>query len=377
MNNGELPGLYIHAPFCRSKCFYCDFYSVASRSAIPAWLEAVRAEMILYREEFPAFDTLYLGGGTPSVLDERDLAALFESVYEHFAFGPGPEISMEANPESLSSSKLETVRDFGVNRLSLGVQSLDDTDLKYLGRGHGPEQALKAFEACRSAGFSNISVDLIYGLETQSLRSWKKTLDLVLELRPEHISCYQLTFSESTALWKMRESGRVRSIGEKLEAAFFIWTSRYLERRGYYHYEISNFASGGEFLCRHNRKYWRHVPYLGLGPSAHSFAVGPPARRWWNVKSVREYRGLLKEGKAAIAGSEVLTKEQFDLETLDLGLRTDEGLDISVLEDIEKGQGVLDQWLKSGLVRVIDGRARPTRRGFLVADSLAAMLMDA
>ncbi|MDR3554716.1 MAG: radical SAM family heme chaperone HemW [Syntrophobacteraceae bacterium] len=374
MNSQEIPGLYIHTPFCRSKCFYCDFYSVASRAEIPAWLEAVRAEMKLYKEEFPAFDSLYLGGGTPSVLEERDLAALLESILQNFAFGADPEMTMEANPESLSPEKLKTLRDFGLNRISLGVQSLEDSDLKYLGRAHSAGQALRAFEACRSAGFSNVSVDLIYGLETQSLKSWKKTLDTILELRPEHISCYQLTFEKGTALWKKKEAGRVRSIGEKMEAAFFLWTSRYLQRRGYCHYEVSNFAAGREFLCRHNRKYWRHVPYLGLGPSAHSLAVVPQPRRWWNVKSVREYCRLLGEGKAPVAGWEFLSREQFDLETFDLALRTDEGLDMAALKDYPQSQRVLAQWQKSGLVRLSEGRVRPTRRGFLVADSLAVML---
>ena len=388
MNSGELPGLYIHAPFCRSKCFYCDFYSVASRSAIPAWLEAIRAEMLLYRKDFPAFDSLFLGGGTPSILEERDLAILFESVHEHFRFAPSPEMTMEANPESLSRGKLDTARGFGVNRISLGVQSLDDNDLKYLGRAHDSRRALEAFSACRAAGFSNLSVDLIYGLETQTLKSWEKTLDLLLEFRPEHISCYQLTFAKSTPLWKMRRLGRVRAIGEKMEAAFFIWTSRYLERRGYHHYEVSNFSAGEKFMCRHNRKYWRHVPYLGLGPSAHSFAgeraggadigvaSGGRSRRWWNVKSVRDYCEFLREGKAPVAGFEELSAEQFDLETLDLALRTEEGLDATFLARFPGSRRVLEQWEKSGFARVSDGRVRPTRKGFLVADSLAIMIGD-
>ncbi|MGC8490322.1 MAG: coproporphyrinogen-III oxidase family protein [Syntrophobacteraceae bacterium] len=435
MNNGELPGLYLHIPFCRSKCFYCDFYSVASRSEIPAWLEAVRTEMALYREEFPAFDSLYLGGGTPSVLSEHDLASLFESIFKNFVFAPGSEMTMEANPESLSPSKLKTVKDFGVNRVSLGVQSLDDRDLEYLGRAHRAARAFEAVEMCRAAGFSNLSVDLIYGLETQTFASWKKTLDRVLELRPEHISCYQLTFEKGAALWKMRESGRVHSIGEKFEAAFFVWTSRYLERHGYFHYEVSNFSAdrqlpnlpkspfgkgglgvepaGGfpgpnPLMCRHNRKYWRHVPYLGLGPSAHSFDSGQPIpgyiaaaydghdpaaakgsgasrpgdlaavahRRRWNVRSVREYCRLLKEGKAPVEGMEILSREQFDLETVDLALRTREGLELNVLKGFSQRERVLAQWQKSGLVKVIDGRVQPTRKGFLVADSMALQLCD-
>ncbi len=385
MNNGELPGLYLHIPFCRSKCFYCDFYSVASRSEIPAWLEAVREEMTLYRDRFSAFDSLYLGGGTPSVLSEHDLASLFESIFKNFVFAPGSEMTMEANPESLSPSKLKTVKDYGVNRVSLGVQSLDDRDLEYLGRAHRAARALEAVEMCRAGGFSNLSVDLMYGLETQTFSSWKKTLDRVLAFRPEHISCYQLTFEKGAALWKMRESGRVRSIGEKLEAAFFLWTSRYLEKHGYYHYEVSNFSAGREFICRHNRKYWHHVPYLGLGPSAHSFGTGasrpgdtPPARRrWWNVRSVREYCRLIKDGKAPVEGMEILSREQFDLETVDLALRTREGLELSALKGFSQSQRVLAQWQKSGLVKVIDGWVQPTRKGFLVADSLALMLCDA
>ncbi|MDR3567768.1 MAG: radical SAM family heme chaperone HemW [Syntrophobacteraceae bacterium] len=378
MNNGELPGLYIHTPFCRSKCIYCDFYSVASRTMVPAWLEAIRAEMKLYGKDFPVFDTLFLGGGTPSVLEERELALLFESIRKHFSFGPDAEMTMEANPESLSKEKLDAVARFGVNRMSLGVQSLDDTDLQYLGRAHDGARALRALRECREAGFGNVSVDLIYGLETQTLASWKKTLDLLLEFRPEHISCYELTFSPSTPLGKRKESGRVRPIGEKMEAAFFIWTSRYLKRHGYHHYEVSNFSLGQENMCRHNRKYWRHVPYLGLGPSAHSFAAGPGAqtraRRWWNVLSLREYCRLLGEGKAPVSGFEELTSEQFDLETLDLGLRTEEGVDIGFLEHFSKDQRVLALWRKSGLVRVSEGRVRPTRKGFLVADSLALMM---
>ena len=375
MNSGQLPGLYLHVPFCRSKCFYCDFYSVASPAAIPRWLQAVRAEMDLYREKFPRFDTLYLGGGTPSILDEADLAALFESIFDRFAFHPDSEISMEANPESLTPGKLKTLRSFGLNRISLGVQSLDEADLRFLGRRHSPGQALRAIEACRSAGLANLGVDLIYGLETGSLKSWKKTLDTVLEYRPEHISCYQLTFETGTALWKMRRAGRVRSMDEKMQAAFFIWTSRYLERRGYRHYEVSNFAAGSEFMCRHNLKYWRHVAYLGLGPSAHSLRGAPPcAKRWWNVKSVRDYCRMLAEGKPPLAGSELLSRDQFDLEALDLGLRTCEGVDMSILDEFPQSRKVLEQLQKSGLIRVDEGRARLTRKGFLVADSLAVML---
>lgn len=383
--NPQNPGLYIHIPFCRSKCLYCDFYSVASTAAIPAWIEAVQREMLLYGKnqancgknlkeasgyKFHNFDSLYLGGGTPTVLDERDLAALMESVRKHFTFCPEPEITVEANPDSLTAAKLDTMRDLGVNRISLGVQSLDDADLKYLGRTHGSKQALDALDTIRSFGFADLGVDLIYGLETQTLRSWKKTLDRVLEFRPEHLSCYQLTFEPGTPLGKMKAAGKARSIGEKLEAAFFIRTSRYLEKRGYLHYEISNFARSPELKSRHNQKYWTHTPYLGLGPSAHSFQSGS---RWWNLRSIKKYCQLLAEGRPPLESSEVLSQEQLDLESLYLGLRTSNGADITPAGGASRMGDALAELQRTGLVKVSNGRIQPTRKGFLVADSLPLM----
>ncbi len=365
------PGLYIHFPFCRSKCLYCDFYSVASPAAIPAWLQAVQSEILLYRERFHEFDSLYLGGGTPTILGERELAELLECIHKYFSFCPGSEMTIEANPDSLSKDKLKAVENLGVNRISLGVQSFDDRDLKYLGRSHSSKQALIALDTIRSCGFADVGADLMYGLETQSLQGWRKTLDQILEFRLEHISCYQMTLEPGTPLWKMKAAGRVRSIGEKLESAFFIWTSRYLEKHGYQHYEVSNFARGREFMCRHNRKYWSHIPYLGLGPSAHSFHAG---NRWWNVKSIKKYCRLLAEGKAPVEASEVLSEEQLDLETLDLGLMTSDGVDLHALGAGLRMDEALAKLLESGLVRVTNGRIQPTRKGFLVSDSLPLML---
>jgi oxygen-independent coproporphyrinogen-3 oxidase len=371
MNKEKHPGLYIHIPFCRSKCLYCDFYSVASRAAIPAWLKAVQREVLLYKDRFSDFDSLYLGGGTPTILGERELAELLECLHKNFTFCPESEMTIEANPDGLSRDKLKVIGSLGINRISLGVQSLDDRDLKYLGRSHGSRQALKSLDTIRSCGFADLGADLMYGLETQSIQGWRRTLEKILEFRPEHISCYQMTFEKGAPLWKMKAAGRIRSIGEKLESAFFIWTSRYLEKHAYQHYEISNFARSPEFMCRHNRKYWSHIPYLGLGPSAHSFHAGS---RWWNVRSIRKYCGLLAEGKAPVEASEVLSEEQLDLETLDLGLRTSAGVDLHALG----GRLIMDEALaelqKSGLVKVTNGRIQPSRKGFLVADSLSLML---
>jgi oxygen-independent coproporphyrinogen III oxidase len=370
MNKEEHPGLYIHIPFCRSKCLYCDFYSVASYAAIPAWLDGLKREVLLYKERFHEFDSLYLGGGTPTILGERELAALMEWLLKHFAFRPDSEMTIEANPDDLSRDKLKAIGDLGINRISLGVQSLDDADLKYLGRSHSARQALKALEMIRSCGFAEVGVDLMYGLEVQSLPGWKRTINEILEFRPEHLSCYQMTIERGTPLWKMKEAGRVRPIGEKLETAFFVFTSRYLEKHGYLHYEISNFARSRESMCRHNRKYWSHVPYLGLGPSAHSFQAGS---RWWNVRSIKQYCQLLAEGNAPVEASEALSQEQLDLEALALGLRTSDGVALHGPGGGSRWGKALAELQKSHLVKMNNGRIQPTRKGFLVADSLPLM----
>jgi len=373
MNNEALAGLYLHIPFCRSKCLYCDFYSVASTAAIPVWLDAVQREVPIYRESFPKFDSLYLGGGTPTVLGDRELAILIECLRRHFEFDSESEITIEANPDDVSAPKLRILEDLGINRISLGVQSLDDRELKYLGRSHDARQALKALDLLRSCGFARVGVDLMYGLEGESISGWKRTMDRVLEFRPEHLSCYQLTLEKSSPLGKRAAAGRLRTIIGKWESAFFLFTSRYLERHGYRHYEISNFALSRATRCRHNLKYWGHVPYLGLGPSAHSFQAGS---RWWNVRSIKQYCRLLAEGKAPVESSERLTRDQLDLEALALGLRTSDGVSLPAMTTGPSWEKAIQELRKADLARLNNGRLQPTRKGFLVADSLPLMLFS-
>ncbi len=370
MNSGEPAGLYLHVPFCRSKCHYCDFYSVASRAAVPAWLQAIKREVRQYREAWPVFDSLYLGGGTPTILGEAELATLMTCLRRDFTFHPNSEMTIEANPDDLSRPTLQTLRELGLNRISLGVQSLDDRDLAYLGRKHSADQALRALELIPSVGWPQVGVDLMYGIEGQTLAAWKRTLDRVLSFRPEHLSCYQLTLAPGTPLGKRQADGRVRAIGERWEAAFFIFTSRYLERYGYRHYEISNFARNRETMCRHNRKYWHHVPYLGLGPSAHSFRAG---RRWWNVRSITRYCQLLAAGQAPVEASETLTHEQLSLEALAIGFRTSRGVALALAGNRPGGSRTIAMLQQSRLATVHHDRLQPTRRGFLVADSLPLM----
>jgi oxygen-independent coproporphyrinogen-3 oxidase len=354
----EQAGLYLHIPFCRSKCPYCDFYSLASGSLIQVWLDAVLSEMGQYRERFGSFDTLYLGGGTPSLLSESQLARLMQALFHHFHFDPRSEITIETNPRDLNAEKVKTLKKLAINRVNVGVQSFDEGALSFLGRRHGPGDAMEALSRLRTAGFDNLGMDLIYGFPGQRMACWLETLEKALSFKPEHVSCYQLTIEKGTAFWRMKEKGKPMSVGEKTEREFFVETSDFLTGRGYIHYEVSNFARSPQHVCRHNEKYWHHVPYLGLGPSAHSFLGG---RRWWNVRSVRNYCRILKSGKSPIAGQETLTREQMNLESVALGLRTCKGFDRAEIRGSAARKNLADLE-KMGLLRYDENQVIPARR---------------
>jgi oxygen-independent coproporphyrinogen-3 oxidase len=369
MSNSENPGLYIHVPFCRTKCLYCDFYSITSLSLIPDWREALLREILGDKDRGSVFDSLYLGGGTPSVLSERDLTTLFR----HFSFSPDTEITIEANPDDITREKLELLKALGVTRISLGVQSFDAAELCYLGRRHTARQAEEAIDTIRGCGFANLGVDLIYGLPGQQSSDWVRTMTRALDYRPEHLSCYQLTFHEETPLGKMLDQGRLSPLGEEEERAFFLLTARFLEERDYIHYEISNFAREEAYIARHNRKYWHRTSYLGLGPAAHSFWEGV---RWWNVNSVTRYCELLGRGILPVEESERLSEEQEQLESFSLGFRTMEGIDLSLVRNQPGAEEILAQLQAANLVEVYGGRVIPTLEGFVVADSLPLLFLQ-
>jgi putative oxygen-independent coproporphyrinogen III oxidase len=379
----EPAGLYVHVPFCRQKCRYCDFYSIPSSSLVTEWLQAVDQEATLYKDRFSLFDTLYLGGGTPTLLAMDEMARLVGILRGHFSFCPDGEISLEANPNDVTLEKLLFFRDLGFNRISLGVQSMDDRELAFLGRRHTARQAAYAMERIRESGFPGFGVDLIFGLPGQTEAEWRRTLQKTLAFSPDHISCYQLTVSEGTPLWKMCEAGLFTMPDEERERSLFLTTSEVLEGRGFAHYEVSNYArmpeSGPQeasgknpLVCRHNVKYWERTPYLGLGPSAHSFQGDT---RWWNHRSVRKYCQDLNRGRRPVQGSERLSDEQAELERLSLQLRTKAGTAIRDLRDYEKADRVLPGLLEAGLLEVIGERAVPTREGFLVADRLPLLFL--
>jgi oxygen-independent coproporphyrinogen-3 oxidase len=370
------PGLYIHIPFCRSKCLYCNFFSVTSLSGKPGFLEALFTEMEMYRDAFARFDTLYIGGGTPSVLDIKEMEALVANIRQCFTIAGDAEITVEVNPADIEFRHLKFMKNLGINRLNIGVQSLDENILIFLGRRHSPEQGKSAIEDARRAGFDNIGIDLVYGVPGQSMESWLSTLQTILSTGVEHLSCYQLTLETGTVLKNRYDAGEFTMPDEALQIDFFLNTSEALEAAGYIHYEVSNFSKGMEHASRHNQKYWDQTPYLGLGPSAHSFQNN---KRWWNLASVNGYIQHIKDGSMPIDGCETLTPEELCFEGLFLGLRTKQGInmeDFSKKHPTHKWEGkreILAKLDGEGLIEIKDGFVIPTRRGLAVADSLALM----
>ena len=374
MNSEQTPGLYIHIPFCLSKCPYCDFYSSTSLSALPLFLDALSREMEMYRGRFRLFDTLYVGGGTPSLLSPQQLESILIRIRDTFDVLPNSEITVETNPADLNQPYLESMRETGVNRINIGVQSFDDEMLRFLGRRHSAKQAVSAIEASRNARFYNMGLDLIYGVPGQTINSWLDTLMQAVAFSPEHLSCYQLAVESKTPLGKRYRIGEFTIPGEDLQYEFFMKTSQVLEEAGYIHYEVSNFSKGEAHASRHNQKYWDHSPYLGLGPGAHSFQNN---RRWWNHRSVDQYITAINAGHHPVEETETLTVEQLRLEALYLGLRTKRGI---LLEDFKRRfdydlltekRKMLHKLQEEGLLSIDHGCLYPTPNGLAVADSLS------
>ena len=295
---------------------------MTDRSLIPGFLTALRREMDLYRGWAASFDTLYIGGGTPSVLPAADLEKLISDIRAAFTISSDAEITVEANPADIDAELLTALCRAGVNRLNIGVQSFDDGILAFLGRRHDRERAVAAVRAARIAGIENIGIDLIYGIPGQEMPVWLSTLREAVTLDCDHLSCYQLTLEEGTPLAERRSRGEITFPDESLQADFFFNTAEFLEDNGYAHYEVSNFARPGR-ESRHNRKYWNHVPYLGLGPAAHSFSG---RERRWNRRTVDAYIGDLESGRKPVESREILNDEQLCLEALFLGFRTRRGI---------------------------------------------------
>ncbi len=365
-------GLYVHVPFCRHRCHFCAFLITTHRDFLNHWERAVIAELELRARSFPeTFDTIYFGGGTPSLAPPESIERILLAARERLTVAEDLEITLEANPGDLTAADLGKLREIGVNRLSLGLQSVHDDDLKFLTRHHSAREGREAFHAARAAGFTNITIDLLYGLPHRTRNEWRERLHAALDLGPDHVSAYQLTFEPGTPMKRFRDKGDFVALSTEEEGERFRMTRRWLAEAGYVQYEISNFARAKRFMSCHNWKYWEGAPYLGLGPAAHSFRDG---RRWWNFGAVRNYVRAIGSGESPIEGEETLTEAQIRLERLFLGLRTTRGIAIPDLPE-----GLIDlprtrAYFESGLAEVVNGTFRLTPDGLAVADGIAADL---
>lgn len=365
--------LYIHIPFCERVCIYCDFYVTTARKHMDDFTQALLQEITLYAQRYPdaQLRTVYFGGGTPSYLSSENLDQIMHHIRKSFEVNPNAEITLEANPNNLSYGKLKDLRTIGINRLSIGVQSFVDEELKFLTRNHSSGQAREAMNYAREAGFNNISIDLIFGLPEQNLSTWEYNIAETLSFQPEHISVYNLTVEEKTHLNKLVQQKKINMQDEENELSMFLRTIQILTQGGYGHYEISNYAKPG-FRSRHNSSYWLGLSYIGLGPSAHSF---DGKRRWWNVRDIRKYCDVLKkENTLPVEVTEELNAQQKCMEFIFLNLRKKEGLEIPAFEKLG-GFSFFDTFKKpldkSGGFIIQDGqRIRLSDKGFFLYNKI-------
>ncbi len=383
--SGMNAALYIHFPFCIKKCYYCDFYSVEENAArITAWLNGLKREVSLYASHAIVkdflFKTLYLGGGTPSILKPAQLEKLLCHVREKFSFDPQIETSMEVNPETVTLNKLKSYRDLGIHRLSIGIQSFDDRELKTLGRIHDAGRAVDCIRMAQDAGFKDIGLDLIFAIPGQTLASWTSNLRRAIESQAQHISIYGLTIERGTSMEDRIRRGELRQLSDELQRAMYLEGIDMLVKNGYLHYEISNFAQPGHESL-HNRMYWKGLSYLGLGPSAHSFWN---SRRQWNIRDVGMYADRLKQNVLPVENFETLTIEQEMLEFILLNLRQHTGIDLRLFREkfqidfLKKFENELDriQSMKEALICFDNDRLRLTPHGFVLYDEILYKFVD-
>jgi oxygen-independent coproporphyrinogen-3 oxidase len=372
-------GLYIHVPFCVRKCPYCHFYSVTERHKVEAFVAGLIQEVDLVTRPGAQFDTLYIGGGTPSLLKSCQVVEILESAHRRFGFIQDVEATIEVNPDTVSFDAFAAFLSHGVNRVNMGIQSFDDHRLRFLGRLHSARKARGAIRLARKAGVENLGLDLMYGLPNQSRKDWLSDLAEATCYEPEHLSCYMLTYERGTPLDKRRKAGRFRPLSEDTVRDLFEVTVDFLGERGYEQYEISNFARGKALRSRHNQKYWSHGPYMGLGPSAHSFLA---PIRWWNQRTLSDYLQSLRDGVLPVKGSEALNRGQLMLESVFLGLRTSDGVDTLEFKrrydlDFQDHFGaVLERLEGQDLLSVSSHRCTLTMAGMVVADAIAGMFAE-
>ena len=373
-----MAGLYLHIPFCKRRCIYCDFFSTTQNEKKTAYVSSLCRELEMRKDYIggETIETIYFGGGTPSQLSQEDFISIFSHIYKVYNVEPDAEITLEANPDDLTPEYITMLRSLPFNRLSMGIQTFNEDMLKLLQRRHTADRAIHAFNNCRRAGFHNISIDLMYGLPGETLDSWQKDLEQAVNLHPEHISAYHLIYEENTALWKLREQHKVAEADEDLSVSLFGTLIDSLSAAGYDHYEISNFCKPGMY-SRHNTAYWKGIPYLGCGPSAHSFNA---ETREWNTASLEGYIKSIEEGHRS-SETEILDKVTRYNEYIMTSLRTMWGVSLTYTEEAfgtelrQYCTKMAAPYLQSHKLEMQADRLHLTREGIFVSDGIISDLM--
>ena len=378
----EKTACYIHIPFCDHKCIYCDFYSIITSDNIQSFLKALKKEITHYAEKYSEgreLISIYFGGGTPSLMEPEYLFQVIQSVKENFVVRDDAEITMETNPGTVSLEKLKMFRDIEINRISIGIQSFDNNDLKFLTRIHNSEAAIRTVHDAADAGFENISLDLIFNLPGQTKKKWIKNLEQAIKLPIKHISAYSLILERGTILNKMVLDGKVKIRDEDYDAELYRTTIEFLTSNDFYQYEVSNFTKPG-FECVHNNAYWHYTDYFGFGNSAHSFIDG---KRWWNLSSLKMYIDKIENSGNTVAGSEVISIEKAIDEIVMLELRSS-GLN---LNKFENRFGIkTKEWLKNkypyfellknqNFVTIDESVIKLTAKGYAICDEILAEII--
>jgi len=376
-----MAGIYIHIPFCEKKCNYCDFYSITNKDLINEFISSLQKEIEMFAQLFDTktltIDTIYFGGGTPSLLDPMDIEKIVNTLHKHFFISNVKEFTIECNPGTNFTSKLLDYKKIGINRLSIGVQSLDDAELKFLSRIHSKEEAITSIQSALAV-FENVSVDIMFSLPFQKEETLVQTLAQLLKFDIKHISAYSLIYEEGTPLFVQLRKGKFQPKNEDEDFQLYQTIYTMLKENGFVHYEVSNFAKPG-YESHHNLGYWRHQDYYGFGPSAHSFYLNT---RKWNVRSIKDYIFLLKENKLPIEDYEILTRSSQITERIMLGLRA-EGISIEqFFKDFEIdlsrfANTILGDWENAGLAIVRDGTVKLTSKGYFLCDKLTLDLLAA
>jgi oxygen-independent coproporphyrinogen-3 oxidase len=373
-----MAGIYLHIPFCRKRCHYCDFFKSTDLSQKARLLEGLKKELESRSSELASeeINTIYLGGGTPSVLLVDELKSLLDTIFLNYKVSSEAEITMEANPDDLSQAVLSFLREIGFNRLSMGIQSFSEQDLKLMNRRHGVMQAIQSVKWAKTAGFRNISIDLIYGLPNQTLEEWERNVQVAAQLNVQHISAYNLTYHEGTVFYDQIKKGILKELPDELSLQQFEILIHILKDAGFEHYEISNFCKPG-FYSKHNSSYWKNQKYLGIGPSAHSFDL---VSRRWNVSSIGAYLDGIENNKP-YSESEILTEQDRYNDYIITGLRTVWGVSEELIKSefsatyLDHFQKVSEKYLQSGKVIRTSEKVSLSPEGLFISDQIMADFM--